>query len=267
VANPIRIAAAGDIHCAVGEEARVQAAFAGVEPEVDLFLLAGDLTTHGEPEQAAVLAEVCRGLAVPVVAVLGNHDWHADRRDEVVSVLVDAGVRVLDQSWLVWEVRGTEIGIVGTKGFVGGFPDSQLPDFGEPSLRRVYAETTAEVDAIAAGLEAVAGCPLRIVLLHYAPTTTTLDGESRTIWAFLGTDRMARPIAEHHPDLVLHGHGHAGTFEGFIGPVPVYNVAVPVIGRDFWIFELDGAATGHKLVRPPAGGDSSTGDRQGDVRA
>jgi Icc-related predicted phosphoesterase len=95
-----------------------------------------------------------------------------------------------------------------------------------------------EVAALERGLQAVAECPLRIVLLHYAPTSTTLEGEPRSIWAFLGSDRLARPIAEHVPDLVVHGHGHAGTFEGFIGAVPVYNVAVPVMGRDFWIFDL-----------------------------
>ena len=41
-------------------------------------------------------------------------------------------------------------------------------------------------------------------------------------------------------DLVLHGHAHAGSFEGCIGDIPVYNVAVHVTGRNFWIFELDG---------------------------
>ena len=49
---------------------------------------------------------------------------------------------------------------------------------------------------------------------------------------------MAAPIAAHRPDLVLHGHAHGGSFEGCIGPVPVYNVAVHVIGRDFWIFDV-----------------------------
>jgi Icc-related predicted phosphoesterase len=145
---------------------------------------------------------------------------------------------VLDRGWIVVDLDGTRVGIVGTKGFVGGFPDSELPDFGEPLLRRIYAETTEEVDALGRGLEAVAACPLRIVLLHYAPTSTTLEGEPRSIWAFLGSDRLGRPIAEHTPDLVVHGHGHAGTFEGFIGAVPVYNVAVTVMGRDFWVFEL-----------------------------
>ena len=78
------------------------------------------------------------------------------------------------------------------------------------------------------------GCDLRIVLLHYAPTTTTLEGEPRVIWAFLGTDRLAPPIAEHRPDLVLHGHAHARPLRGLVGEVPVYNVAVPVMGRDWW---------------------------------
>jgi uncharacterized protein len=202
-------------------------------------LLAGDLTTHGEPDEAAVLAEACRGLAVPVVAVLGNHDWHANRCDEVMGVLEDAGITVLERDWTVCDVDGARVGIVGTKGFVGGFPDSALPDFGEPLLRRVYAETTAEVEALAQGLDEIADCPIRIVLLHYSPTSTTLEGEPKGIWAFLGSDRLAAPISEHVPDLVVHGHGHAGTFEGFIGKVPVYNVAIPVMRRDFWVFEFD----------------------------
>lgn len=243
-ASSIRIAAAGDVHASEETRAAVAEAFAAIEEDADLVLLAGDLTTHGEPEEAAVLADACRTLAVPVVAVLGNHDWHADRRDDVVAVLAEAGITVLERGWTACEAAGSTVGIVGTKGFVGGFPDSELPDFGEPLLREVYAYTSAEVAALDEGLRAVASCPLRVVLLHYAPTTTTLAGEPRTIWAFLGSDRLAAPIAEHRPDLVLHGHGHLGQFEGFIGAVPVFNVSVPVIGKAFWVFELDGAKGG-----------------------
>jgi Icc-related predicted phosphoesterase len=216
----------------------VARAFAELGGKADLVLLAGDLTTYGEPEQAHVLAEATRDLSIPVVAVLGNHDWHAGRSEQVAETLREVGVQVLERAWTVVGVNGVDVGVVGTKGFVGGFPDSALPDFGEPLLRKVYAETSAEVDALDRGLQAVAGCRLRIVLLHYAPTATTLEGEPRGIFAFLGSDRLARPIADHTPDLVLHGHGHAGRFEGFIGAVPVHNVSVPVIGRDFWIFEL-----------------------------
>jgi Icc-related predicted phosphoesterase len=239
MARPIRIAAAGDIHCSPESRDRLAAAFERAG-DVDFFLLAGDLTTLGELEQAAALAEICRSLEPRVVAVLGNHDWHANRRDELVAVLENGGVTMLDPGWTTCEVDGVSVGVVGTKGFVGGFPDSQLPDFGEPILRQVYRDTTAEVEAIATGLDAIDGCDHRIVLLHYAPTTTTLEGEPRVIWAFLGTDRLAPPIGKHRPDVVLHGHAHRGTFEGFIGEVPVYNVAVEVMKRDFFVFELDG---------------------------
>jgi Icc-related predicted phosphoesterase len=242
--NRVRIAAAGDIHVGPDSRERAADAFAEVAAEADLVLLAGDLTNHGEPHEAAVLADVCRGLDVPVITVLGNHDWHVNRRDEVVEVLTEAGIVVLDRDWTTREVNGIEVGIVGTKGFIGGFPDTELPDFGEPLLRQVYAETTAEVAALERGLAAIAHCPARIVLLHYAPTTTTLEGEPRVIWAFLGSDRLAGPIEEHCPDLVLHGHGHSGTFEGFIGTVPVFNVAVSVMGRDFWFFDVDGSESG-----------------------
>jgi Icc-related predicted phosphoesterase len=236
--RPIRVAAAGDIHASEDVRDRLAAAFAGLDRSVDLVLLAGDLTTSGDPDEASVLAEACLGLTTPVCAVLGNHDWHLNRTHELVAVLTDAGVRVLERSSVRFDVRGREVGIVGLKGFVGGFPDYVLPDFGEPLLRQVYAETTDDVAALDRELAAVAGCDLRIVLLHYAPTTTTLEGEPRGIWAFLGSDRLAGPIAEHAPDLVLHGHAHSGTFEGFIGRVPVYNVATHVTGKDFWVFEL-----------------------------
>jgi Icc-related predicted phosphoesterase len=242
----IRIAAAGDVH---GDETRrkeMAEAFATAGERADLLLLAGDLTTYGEPEQAAVVADACRPLEIPVVAVLGNHDWHADRGDDITKVLESAGITVLHRGWTIHDVRGTEVGVVGTKGFVGGFPDSALPDFGEPLLRRIYAETTDEVSAIEEGLQAIAPCPVRIVLLHYAPTMTTLEGEPRGILAFLGSDRLGRPIAEHAPDLVIHGHGHAGTFEGYIGSIPVFNVSLPVMGHDFWVFELDGSKGGLK---------------------
>src|SRR5919199_462180 len=229
MARPIRIAAAGDIHCSPDNRDHLAAAFSRADPDVDLFLLAGDLTTLGEPEQAQPLADICRGLATRVLAVLGNHDWHANEVEELVSILEDGGVTVLDPGTATCEVDGAQVGIVGTKGFVGGFPDSQLPDFGEPILRQVYRDTTAEIE----------GCDHRIVLLHYAPTTTTLEGEPRVIWAFLGTDRLAPPISERQPDVVLHGHAHRGTFRGFIGDVPVYNVAVEVMKRDFFVFALD----------------------------
>jgi uncharacterized protein len=249
----IRIAAAGDIHCSEDNRVAVAAAFRGVADQADAVFIAGDLTTFGEPEQAEVLADACRELEVPVVAVLGNHDWHANRADEIVESLTASGIVVLDRSWKVLHCADTRIGVVGTKGFVGGFPDSTLTDFGEPIMRAVYAETTDEVAALERGLEAISDCEFRIVLLHYAPTSSTIEGEPQGIWAFLGSDRLGRPIAEHLPDLVLHGHGHAGTYEGFIGAVPVYNVSLPVMGRDFALFELENGTVRDVSTEPYSG--------------
>ena len=216
-------------------------AFDNVVDEADVVLLAGDLTTTGEPEQAAVLADACRGLPIPVFAVLGNHDHHAGRAPDIRALLEEAGVHVLERTWRTCEIAGLELGVVGAKGFVGGFPGSALPDFGEALLREVYAETTREAEAIARGLQEIVHCDLRVVLLHYAPVEATIEGEPEGIHVMLGSDRLATLIAEYGADLVLHGHAHAGTFQGCIGKIPVYNVAVHVTGRDFWIFDLEGA--------------------------
>jgi uncharacterized protein len=236
----IRIAAAGDVHASEATRERVESAFARIEAEADVILLAGDLTTTGEPEQAKVLADACRDISIPVFAVLGNHDYHAGRSADVSALLAEAGVRMLDRSAQMCEVAGMQLGVVGAKGFVGGFPGCVLPDFGEPLLREVYAETGHEADAIAQGLREIVHSDLRIVLLHYAPVEATVMGEPAGIHVLLGSDRLATPIAEFGADLVLHGHAHAGSFEGHIGQIPVYNVAVHVTGRDFWIFELEG---------------------------
>jgi Icc-related predicted phosphoesterase len=236
----VRIAAAGDIHCAPENRDAVMTAFDAIEGEADAVLLAGDLTTHGEPEQAEVLAEACRGMETPVVAVLGNHDLHPCRAGELTDVLTGAGIQVLERSHTT--LAGCGVGIAGTKGFVGGFRGLGLPDFGEPSLRAIYAETGAEVEALSSGLHEIALCPFRIALLHYAPVAETLRGEPAEIWTFLGSDRLAAPILEHRPDLVLHGHAHSGRLQAELDGVPVYNVSVPVMGQDFWLFELSAAS-------------------------
>ena len=237
----VRIAAAGDVHCGPHNRDGSLRAFAALEGRCDLVLLAGDLTTHGHPEQAAIVVEAAELTGAPVLAVLGNHDHHDGCVDEVVRVLVEGGVEVLERGFSVQQCGGVSVGVVGTKGFVGGFPGSSLPDFGEPLLREVYAETTREAEAIDRGLQAVAHCAIRVVLLHYAPVEATLEGEPVGIHTFLGSERLAPPIDRHRPHLVLHGHAHAGRLRGAIADVPVYNVSVPVMQRDFWLFELTGA--------------------------
>jgi Icc-related predicted phosphoesterase len=244
----LKIAAAGDIHANEASAEPLREAFEQVAHEADAIMLAGDLTADGEPEEADVLAAAVRPLDIPVFAVLGNHDYHLDKQEEITEVLQRAGVRVLSRESAVCEIAGVEVGVVGTKGFVGGFSNSALPDFGERLLREVYAETTEEARAIGRGLRRVSHCSLRIVLLHYSPIEETLEGERPGIHVFLGSSRLANPIQEYNPDIVLHGHAHAGKFQGHVGDVPVYNVAVHVTGRDFWIFDLEVKQAGHTEV-------------------
>jgi Icc-related predicted phosphoesterase len=234
----VRVAAAGDIHAAAADGDRVREAFASVEEQADLVLLAGDLTQHGQIDEIAAVADACRGISIPVVAVLGNHDWHSDRPGDLARALSEAGVVVLERTHTILPIRGVSVGIVGVKGFVGGF-GNQWANFGEPLFREAYAETTRDVEGLENGLRAIEGAGIRIALLHYAPCDATLVGEPERLWLVLGADRLAGPIREHRPQLVIHGHAHHGAFEGAVDDIPVYNVAVHVMGREFWIFELD----------------------------
>jgi Icc-related predicted phosphoesterase len=235
----VRIAAAGDLHCEGAESSsRLAGALAAAAERVDLILLAGDLTEAGEPHQASVVADACRRLHVPVVAVLGNHESHADRRDEVLAVLRDAGIVVLEAGHHVLELAGTTVGVVGATGFTGGFHGTRALHAHWPGRRRQLAEGARQLASVDAGLRAVAGCAIRIVLLHYAPTAQTLVGERRELWDVLGAEQLAAPIVAHSPDLVLHAHAHAGSPAGEVGGVLVYNVSLPLLGDEFRIFEL-----------------------------
>jgi len=237
MSTTIRVAAAGDIHAGTSDGDRVRAAFERIGSEADLVLLAGDLTRHGQLDEVGVVADACRAIEVPVVAVLGNHDWQSDRPDDLRRALTEAGVVVLDRSHAIVPVCGVSVGIAGVKGFVGGF-GQQWANFGEPLFREAYAETTRDVDGLEQGLAAIVPCAIRIALLHYSPVEATLVGEPERLWLVLGADRLAGPIQRHRPHVVVHGHAHHGSFEGEIDGVPVYNVAVHVTGRDFWTFEL-----------------------------
>lgn len=235
--RPLRLALTADVHADEAMQDALFEAFADA-PDADLVLIAGDLTTLGEADQARILVEACSALRVPAVAILGNHDFHSGEEAEVKALLSEAGVFLLDGEAARFDLDGTSVGVAGSKGFVGGFPDWELPNFGEPLLRRLYDATTAEAEGLERALEEIAGCDVRIAMLHYAPTSSTLTGEPEVIWPFLGSHRLGRPILEARPDLVLHGHAHEGTFQGQIGDVPVLNVAVAVTGRFFTVVEV-----------------------------
>jgi len=208
--------------------------------QADVFLLAGDLTRHGEPEEAAVLAGELRDLGIPIVAVLGNHDYQSDRQDEIRRLLEDAGVIVLEGESTVVEVDGTTVGIAGSKGFGGGFVGACASDFGEPEMKAFVRHTKAIAGDLQRAL-AELDSEVRVALLHFSPVEDTLVGERLEIYPFLGSYLLAEAVDAVGADLVLHGHAHGGSEKGTTaGGVPVRNVAQPVIGHAYNLYCLGG---------------------------
>lgn len=237
----IRIAAVGDIH--LGEDCRglLRPAFETLEDCADVLLLAGDLTRHGTVAEAEVVAGEVSGLPVPVVGVLGNHDYHSDREAEVTAVLRDAGVTVLEGDGTTLDIRGTRVGVAGTKGFGGGYAGRSAGEFGEPEMKAFVRYTRRCATNLRATLEELAAedSALRIALTHFSPVPDTLSGEPPEIYPFLGSYLLAEAIDEGGADLAVHGHAHAGVEHGMTtGGVRVRNVAQPVIGRAFAVYHL-----------------------------
>jgi Icc-related predicted phosphoesterase len=248
----IRIAAVGDVHCGEDARRRIRAQFESVPDHADALLLAGDLTRLGLPEEARVLAEVLHDLAgIPIAAVLGNHDHHSDRQDEVRAILEGAGVAVLDTSAVTWEIDGARVAVVGTKGFGGGFEGTHATAFGEREMKAFVEHTHALSEGLDRCLREVDGADLTVLLLHYAPIRDTLSGEPREIFPFLGSYLFAEIADRHGVDLVLHGHAHRGTERGRTpGGIAVRNVAHPVIEQGYAVYALD--PSGRSAGTPPA---------------
>ena len=238
----VRVAAFGDPHAGVDTAGFLRPALADVAGHADVLLVAGDLTRHGEPDEAAVLADEVCGLGVPVVAVLGNHDHEGDQEDKVRAVVEDAGVVVLEGESTVLDVRGTRVGIAGAKGFGGGFRGACGTEFGEREMKAFVGHTRAIAERLGDALEAL-DADVRIVLLHFSPVPETLVGERLEIYPFLGSHLLADAVDRSGADLVLHGHAHGGTEKGTTpGGVPVRNVSQPVIGAAYRVYTVPGLA-------------------------
>lgn len=207
--------------------------------DADLLLLGGDLTNWGVVAEAEALARELADLPVPIVAVLGNHDFHADQDDRIRDILENQGIRMLEGESAHFTVKGERVVVVGSKGFGGGFGRHCLAPFGEREIKEFVRATRRSADAIGAEL-ARARADYRIVLLHYSPIADTLRGEPEAIYPFLGSSILAEAIDAQGADLVLHGHAHNGAPHGATpGGIPVRNVAIPVIRRPYVVFELE----------------------------
>jgi Icc-related predicted phosphoesterase len=237
----MRVAAIGDVHIGLDSVGTFRPGLAALADDADVLLLAGDLTKCGTVEEAELFVDELDDVTVPVVAVLGNHDHHADRPHEVSEVLRDRGIVVLEGTSTVLELAGERLGVAGVKGFGGGFADTAASAFGEHEMKAFVRHTEVVAGQLGDELRRLAdtGCEHRVALLHYAPIADTVAGERREIYPFLGSQLLGEAIDEAGAALAVHGHAHSGIEHGITpGGVPVRNVALPVIGCAYRVYVL-----------------------------
>jgi Icc-related predicted phosphoesterase len=250
----LRIAAVGDIHISKSSQGAFQPLFAQITQTADVLVLCGDFTDYGLEEEARVLArDLTAAVKIPVIAVLGNHDYESGHENEISKILTDAGVTVLDGE--ATEVHG--VGFAGVKGFAGGFGRGALGPWGERAIKRFVQEAVDEALKLEAALARLRTVQ-RVALLHYSPVRGTVEGEPPEIFPYLGSSRLEEPINRYRVTAVFHGHAHRGSPEARTATgVPVYNVAMPLLARinpdrpPYLVVELplDGAAA---QQTPPA---------------
>jgi Icc-related predicted phosphoesterase len=241
----IRVAAIADVHFSEDSSDTLRAHWSRLHEVADLLLIAGDLTNQGAANQAAVLANELEVVEIPVVAVLGNHDYHADQENQVRGELERTGATVLEGEHVAFTINGQTVGIAGTKGFGGGFAGASGSAFGEPEMKAFIHHTRRLAAQLEENLR-VLQTDYRIALLHYSPVKDTLAGERLELYPFLGSYLLAEAIDAAGADLVVHGHAHHGAVKGVTaGGIPVRNVALPLLRSAYTLYNLEKASLGN----------------------
>jgi Icc-related predicted phosphoesterase len=219
--NHVRVAAVGDIHVREADAGHFRDLWADISERADVLVLCGDLTNRGLPREAEVLAEDLRSCRVPVLGVLGNHDFECGHEKDVADMLCQAGVMLLEDE--PREVLG--VGFAGVKGYCGGFDAHMLAPFGEPCIKAFVRETVDETLRLESALLRLR-TEHKVAVLHYSPVRDTVMGEPPEIFPFLGSTRLAEPLDRFNVTVCVHGHAHRGCAEGAtLKGVPVFNVA------------------------------------------
>jgi Icc-related predicted phosphoesterase len=217
----------GDLHAHKGHQHEYRSMFLEISERADVLALCGDLTNLGLPDEAENLAADLSSLRIPVIAVLGNHDYHNDQTPELKRILQRSNVVFLEDE--TFELN--DVGFAGVKGFGGGFNNHLLGAFGEPATKRFVKEAVNEALALENSLSRLNTSRL-VVVLHYSPIAQTAQGESPEIFPFIGCSRLAETIDRFEVDVVVHGHAHHGTYSGHtIKGVPVYNCSLHVLRK------------------------------------
>lgn len=218
----MNIAVVGDIHVGTSSHSPVSSIIETASQSCDILLLAGDLTEQGLTEEAELVAKDLSSSPVPVVAVLGNHDYEAGKEKEITQILSQANVTILDGTYFVYR----DVGIAGVKGFGGGFGKHMVSLWGESPFKTFVKESINEALKLERALSQLP-TQKKVALLHYSPIEGTIEGEPKEIYPFLGTSRLEDPIDRYGVSVVFHGHAHAGTHKGTTSSkIPVFNTAL-----------------------------------------
>ena len=220
----MRIAAIADLHFSPQSYDRIREAMQRVRDDAEVLVLAGDLTNYGKPEEMESLLNALVRLRIPIVAVLGNHDYESGKQDDLIKMMSAEGIKILDGTG--YERDG--VGFAGTKGFLGGFGRGVLTAFGEPEVKTFVQASLDETMKLERALTQLRA-EKRVVVIHYSPIVETVKGEPEVIYPYLGSSRLAEVIDRHGARLVIHGHAHHGSPEGkTTAGIPVYNVALAI---------------------------------------
>src|SRR5918998_773074 len=226
----LRVAAIGDLHVQENDSTPYRELFTEIAGKADVLVLCGDLTNFGKTSEATILADDIRTCSIPVLGVLGNHDYECGQPEKVAEILHDAGMTILDDQAI--EIDG--VGFAGVKGFMGGYGRGELAPFGEPIAKAFVDEAMNEARKLENGLRSLR-TERSVAVLHYSPIAETLEGEPLEIFQYLGSARLADAIDRFdHVKAVVHGHAHHGRYEGHtVRGTPVYNVAQFVVREQF----------------------------------
>lgn len=231
----LRIAAIGDIHVRETSSGVYQGLFAEISKNADILVLCGDLTDLGLESEAEVLAKELQACTIPVVGVLGNHDYHNEKQHEVAQILQQGKVMFVHGTEYIFEKDGKKYGFTGCKGFGGGFRPSMWGRFGEAEQKSFYDAVATEVETLENGinrLERSADIEKKFIVMHFSPIRDTLHGELPELYAFLGSTRLEEVIDRYNVAAVFHGHAHFGYPKGKTDKgIPVYNAAYPVMQK------------------------------------
>ncbi len=187
---------------------------------INLVLIAGDLMERGNIQGLKNLVLTIRSItSAPIIACPGNEDYE--------EVIAQARKTIPEVEWLEdsekeIEIDSKNVKIIGSRGVLDKPTIWQLKN-----IKNIYEIYRRRLEYLISTIEKLDDNSINILLIHYAPTYRTLQGENVKIWKMLGTDKLEKYIANRKM-FIIHGHAHkSNTRLVKIGKSIVLNSSFP----------------------------------------